>query len=223
MGLGKYEETVFESGNPILSKVLLWKRFIDDVLMLFRGSKQECESLVEWLNGIMPGTVKFKFEFSYKEIEYLDLKIFLQDGKLRTNLYVKPTNRQLYLDFTSNHPDHCKEGIPYSQALRIIERCSTPEDTEFNLAQLETKLIERNYPTELVTMQVDRAKKKDRRDLIFQSRKNKNSKSDKVRLMLTHNEGNPPFHKWIRESKKLLSRNDDAKTLGDCIQNFSED
>ena len=61
--------------------------------MLFRGSKQECESLFEWLNGIMPGTVKFKFDFLNNEIEFLDLKIFLLDGKLRTNLYVKPTKR----------------------------------------------------------------------------------------------------------------------------------
>ena len=36
--------------------------------------------------------------------------------------------------------------------------------------------------------------------------------------MLTYNEGNPPFHKWIRESKKLLARNDDAKAMGNCIQ-----
>ena len=93
--------------------------------MLFKGNRQECESLVEWLNGLMPGIVKFKFDFSYQKIQFLDLEIFLSDGRLGTNLYVKPTNKQLYLDFTSNHPDHCKEGIPYSQALRIIERCHT--------------------------------------------------------------------------------------------------
>ena len=94
----------------------------------------------------MPGTVKFKFEFSYEKIEFLDLEIFLLDGRLGTNLFVKPTNKQLYLDFTSNHPEHCKAGIPYSQSLRIIERCAKPEDREYNLAQSQTKLEERNYP-----------------------------------------------------------------------------
>ena len=68
--------------------------------MLFHGSKEECESLVQWLNSLMPGTVKFKFEFSYQTIQFLDMEISLLDGKLGTNLFVKPTNKQLYLDFT---------------------------------------------------------------------------------------------------------------------------
>ena len=92
------------------------------------------------------------------------------------------------------------------------------EDTETNLAQLKTKLQERNYPTELVQKQVERAKKKDRRALIFQERKNKKKQDDKVRLMFTYNKHNPPIHKWVRESQKLLARNDDAKALGERIQ-----
>ena len=161
---------------------------------------------------------KFKFEFSYQKIQYLDLEIFLKDGKLGTDLFVKPTNKQLYLDYSSSHPDHCKEGIPYSQALRIVERCATPTDRDNHLSKLQSKLEERNYPTELIQKQFSRAKKKDRRELIFQERKSKSSSSDKVRLIFTHSKANPPIHKWIRESKKLLARNDDAKSLGDKIQ-----
>lgn len=146
------------------------------------------------------------------------MEIFLLDGKLGTNLFVKPTNKQLYLDFTSSHPEHCKEGIPYSQALRIIERCAKPMDRDSNLAQLQTKLEERNYPTALIQKQFGRAKKKDRRGLIFQERKDKRRPDDKARLIFTYSTANPPIHKWVRESKKLLARNDDAKALGDKIQ-----
>ena len=53
---------------------------------------------------------------------YFDLEIFLEDGILKTDLHIKPTNKQLYLDFNSNHPGHCKIGIPYRQALRVIEK-----------------------------------------------------------------------------------------------------
>ena len=122
------------------------------------------------------------------------------------------------MDFTSNHPEHCKAGIPYSQSLRIIEKCAKPEDRENNLAQLQTKLEERNYPSALIEKQFRRAKKRDRRDLIFQKRKDKTNTSDKVRLIITHSSANPPIHHWIRESKRLLARNDDAKALGDKIQ-----
>ena len=36
--------------------------------------------------------------------------------------------------------------------------------------------------------------------------------------MLTYNETNPPIHKWVRTSKKLLEKNEKAKELGDTIQ-----
>ena len=86
--------------------ILLWKRYIDDVFMLFKGSEEQCSDLVEWLNSLMPGVVKFKYEYSVNKIEFLDLEIIIENGKLETNLFVKPTNLQLYLDFFSDHPDH---------------------------------------------------------------------------------------------------------------------
>ena len=67
----------------------------------------------------MPGVIKFKYEYSYSKIVFLDLEIFKDDGRLKTSIHIKPTNKQLYLDFNSNHPMHCKQSIPYSQAFRV--------------------------------------------------------------------------------------------------------
>jgi hypothetical protein len=130
------------------SKIVLWKRFIEDIFMLFKGSKSDCEALVDWLNSLMPGVVKLKFEFSHTRIVFLDLEIFLEDGILKTDLYIKPTNKQLYLDFKSNHQEHCKKGIPYSQALRVVEKCSEESDRDGQLANLKTKFEQRNYPSD---------------------------------------------------------------------------
>ena len=185
--------------------------------MFFRGSKEECTSLVEWLNSLMPGVVKFKFEFSFEEIEFLDLKIFLEGGRIITELYVKPTNKQLYLDYNSNHPHHCKKGIPYSQALRIVERCAKTEDRDKHLDVLRKKLEERNYPKELIEEQFRRAKMKDRKSLIYQKRNPNTKKDQKVRLIFTQNQANPPLHKWIRECKPLL-KSEKPKAIGDNIQ-----
>ena len=217
IGIGKYEELVFSSDQALLERIILWKRFIDDVLMLFRGTKNECQELVNWLNSLMPNTVKFKFEFSGEKVNFLDLEIFLKDGLLMTNLYVKPTNSQLFLDFLSNHPQHCKESIPYSQALRVIERCSLPEDRDSQLEDLEQKFKERNYPPDIIDKQFRRAKQNDRKTLIQQKRKNKKN-NDKVRLIFTHNSANPPIHQWLREAKGHLEKNDQAKDLGKKIQ-----
>ena len=47
--------------------------------------------------------------------------------------------------------------------------------------------------------------------------KQKNN-SDKVRLMFTHSQANPPVHMWIRQCKELLAKNQKAKKIGDKIQ-----
>ena len=137
---------------------------------------------------------------------------------MKTNLYIKPSNKQLYLDYNSNHPEHCKSGIPYSQALRVVERCSSITDRDTHLENLKEKLLERNYPENLVTSQLNKAKQKNRNELIFNNRRNRNKNDKRIRLIFTQNKVNPPIHSWVRDCKKLLCKNEEAKALGDKIQ-----
>ena len=46
LGLGQFEKDAFNSQQVLLQNVILWKRFIDDVLMLFRGTESDCKDLV---------------------------------------------------------------------------------------------------------------------------------------------------------------------------------
>ena len=216
IGMGKFEKIVFESENDLKDLILLWKRFIDDIFMLFSGSKEQCATLVTWLNSLMPENIQFTYDFSEEKIQFLDIEIFKENGKLLTNLYIKPTNLQLFLDFGSNHPLHTKRSIIYGQALRIIERCSKNDDMESHLEKLKFKLLDRNYPQNMIDEQFTRAKRSSRNDLIFQPRRVK--KDNKVRLIFTYNAGGPPLHQWFRESKMLLARNDDAKGIGENLQ-----
>ena len=85
------------------------------------------------------------------------------------------------------------------------------------MENLREKLKERNYHDKLISEKFSKAKLKSRSDLINQARKD--SKNDgKVRLIFTHNEGNPPLHKWLREAKSCLVKNEKAKSLGKDIQ-----
>ena len=197
---------------------MLWKRFIDDILMLFKGSKQECENLVSWLNSLYPGVIKFKYEYSTEIIEFLDLQIMLENGKIETNLFIKPSNLQLYLDYFSNHPEPCKQGLVYGQAVRIFERCSKPEDSDLHLENLKSKLLKRNYPEKIIDEKFSEARSKQRREMIYQDRKKNTAQKDKVRLIFTHNNGNPPLQMWLREAKQCLVKNEKAKLMGDKMQ-----
>ena len=184
--------------------------------MLYSASEEQCKNLVNWLNTLMPGVVKFKFEYSKQKIEFLDLEIKIENGRLETNLFVKPTNLQIFLDYFLFFSQHCKEGIIFSQALRVIERCSKPEDVEINLSKLEQKLSERNFPHTLISKNFEEAKKIERKTIL--KRKPKKKSDDRVRGVFTHNQGNPPIQKWITQSQKLLIKNEKAKKIGEKIQ-----
>ena len=184
LGMGKFEQEAFKKDCSLLDQIMLWKRYIDDILMLFRGSKQDCENLVTWLNSLYPGVIKFKYEYSTEMVEFLDLQIMVENGKLETNLYIKPSNLQLYLDYFSNHPEPCKEGLVYGQAIRILERCSKAEDRDKHFENLRSKLQEQNYPDEIIRKKFSEARKKSRGELIHQER-NKNAENENLRSART--------------------------------------
>jgi hypothetical protein len=121
-----------------------------------------------YINSLMPGVIKFKFEFSFTRIVFLDLEIFQEDGALKKSLHIKPTNKQLFLDYNSYHPQHCKHSLPYSQALRVVEICTLECDREETLKNLNSKFKEMNYPSEIVDSQFEKARKKERRKRIYQ-------------------------------------------------------
>jgi hypothetical protein len=160
----------------------------------------------------MPGLVKFTYSFSETKVDFLDLEISKENGKLQTNLYVKPTNLQLYLDYFSNHPEHCKVGLVYIQALRIIERCSKEDDRDLHLINIIEKLLLRNYPEELIESKFRKAKEKDRKQLIFKQRKQP-TKNDKVQVIFTHTAANPRIHQRLREGKNTWQEMTEQRLL----------
>ena len=60
-------------------------------------------------------------------IPYLDVSLSIKNGKIDTDLYRKPTDRNQYLLPSSCHPTDCIQNIPFSLALRFVKICSNVE------------------------------------------------------------------------------------------------
>ena len=58
------------------------------------------------------------------KMENVYINIYIENGKIKTDLYVKPTDTHQYLHSSSCHPYHCKRRIPYSQTLHFNRICS---------------------------------------------------------------------------------------------------
>ena len=113
--MGHREETIWEA---FIWAIPFWKRFIDDIFLIFLGTTKQLQSTKDLMNNLHT-TIKFTFKHSTQEISFLDMKINSgADRKFSTTLYRKPTDCTALLHFHSNHSLKCKESIVFSQALR---------------------------------------------------------------------------------------------------------
>ena len=104
-------------------KPLVWLRYVDDIFFIWTHGELELERFLKDLNNFTPN-LSFPHEASKNCIPFLDLKVKLIDGKLETDLCMKPTDRSQYLHYLSSHAEHRKCSIVYSQTLCVKRLCS---------------------------------------------------------------------------------------------------
>ena len=144
--MGKFEQDFLRN---VSFQPLLWKRFIDDIFMIWTHGEDKFNSFFEKINSIHP-SIKFEAQKSTTCISFLDVSVKLNNGKIETDLFTKPTDSHNYLDWHSCHPKSTKKGIPFSQALRLRRICSNDKDFYHRLFQLEGYLRVKNYPAKII-------------------------------------------------------------------------
>lgn len=95
-------------------------------------------------------TLKLTLDWSHTEVPFLDTPVFIQDNKLRTKLYRKPTDATNYLMYQSAHPPGCKKGFK-SQAMRVRRNCADVSHFNQCIQPLKNAYIERGYPEHELT------------------------------------------------------------------------
>ena len=128
--------------SDIALKCYIWWRHIDDIFLMWDHGEESLKFFLEKINSIYP-TIKFSGNWSYSSVNFLDVKVIMKDGKIITDLHVKPTDTHQYLDSSLCHPYHCKKDIPYSQALRLNRICSNNAFFDRRCNELEHWLHER--------------------------------------------------------------------------------
>ena len=198
--LGKFEEQFIYPIIQNLHKICL--RYIDDIFMIWTGTKEQIHTFINELNNKHP-SIKFgDYKISDTEVNFLDTKVYIDEhNRLQTTLYRKPTDRQNYLYRTSEHPESLKANIPYSQASRVKRICSTDNELHQSCKSLQEKFIKRSYSEEQVSKQINKAKEKPRRDTLTQKTR---TNSNRVPSVTTFNRTLPPVAKILRTRWELL-------------------
>ena len=100
--------------------------------------------------------LKFKMEIGGNSICFLDLKISIQNNRLETTVYSKPTDSHFYLEASSCHKKSSKNGIIKGAALRLRRICSTMEDFKIKSPEYMAYLVARGHSAKLVKSEFDK-------------------------------------------------------------------
>lgn len=107
------------------SSIRLWRRFIDDILIVFL--KGTWHLIQEALDKMGP-QIRFTVERSGAGVVYCDLVVFKgrrfqETGRLDTDVYQKPINAYSYIPRSSDHPDAALRGFIKGELLRYVRIC----------------------------------------------------------------------------------------------------
>ena len=146
--------------------IRLFKRFLDDIIMIWCGSIESLHSFITDINKINP-SIQFTLSHTFQpedmenndspctcdkatSIAFLDTSLSIEEGRVVVDLYRKPTDRNQYLLTSSCHPAHVSKNIPFSLALRIVRICTDSAKRDFRLEELKTLLLSRGYKNKVV-------------------------------------------------------------------------
>lgn len=196
--------------NTQHKKPLVWWRFIDDIFIIWPHSSEELKSFTTALNDYHH-TIKFTFTINKRSVNFLDTIVNLDDnGNLTTTLYKKPTDANLYLHYSSHHPKHQKDSIPYSQALRIRRICSKKEEFTAHAENLQRNFIVRGYPPNLVNQAIEKARQKNRTTLLEPVEKNTDPN---IPLVTSFSNRTKNINRILNHRKDILTRTPDTQNL----------
>ena len=169
--------------------------------MVWAHGEEKLDNFITYLNNIHP-TIKFTSERSTSSIPFLDVNVLLENGKIETDLFCKPTDKHQYLLHSSSHPYHTKRTIPYSLALRLRRICPKDEFFELRSAELLSYLIKRGYKERFVREQISRAKQIPRSETLQEHNRDKDKSP--VPFTITYNPALPNIQEILHKKQPIL-------------------
>ena len=104
----------------------------------------KADEFSDFINNPSSDLVSLK-QSAQKEITFLDVHIYLENYKIETTVYSKPTDSHLFLHGKSCHKKSSITGIQKGVALRLRRICSTNKEYENKSKQYKAFLINRGH------------------------------------------------------------------------------
>ena len=188
-------EEAMMAASPVLIPREFWRRFLDDIFLLWTNTRHELDDFIFHINSFHP-SIKFTVNSSPVSLPFLDINISLRDGYLHTDPHTKATDAHGYLHRRSCHPPHVYKNIPSSQFLRVRRLCSDPETFKKSSKEIEASLLSRGYDINSLKQASEKALVTPRSETLTYKVKLGHKRPP---MVVTHNPCNPPLKQWAAE------------------------
>ena len=185
------------------ARILKYLRFLDDIFLIWTGSKDELDQFVSFINNVH-NSIKFTVESSNTKVNFLDTTVYKKNSKLYTKTFKKPTDKPSYLHNTSYHPNTLKHNIAYGQALRLKKICTEEKEYEKSVKELNESLRKRGFQQQSLTNNIRKASTKKRENLLTYKTK---LQTNRVPFITTFNKSLPKIKAAIEDNWNLLQIN----------------
>uniref|UniRef100_A0A803JPB3 Reverse transcriptase domain-containing protein n=1 Tax=Xenopus tropicalis TaxID=8364 RepID=A0A803JPB3_XENTR len=176
--MGWWEETHIYGGNmDSLRSIIFYKRYVDDLLLVWQGSELDFSDFVSSLNENSLN-LRFTSDFNQTSIAFLDLKLVASGHSIETTTFRKACAGNSLLRADSCHPQHLFKGIPLGQFYRIRRNCSTMDAYLEQACHLRDRFLDRGYSMKSLLMAFTKALYTKRSDLL----KGKDSQKNRSHL-----------------------------------------
>ena len=208
--LGKLEEEKIMI-EPYSSKILLYCRFLDDIFLLWKGNLEELNEFNTHINQIHD-TIKFTIQHSEDMLDFLDTTIYIdrKSQTFKSKVYTKDTDAKPLLHYTSYHPQHMKENIVYTQALRYRTLTTDNKIFKEELKDLKETFINRGYPKELIERKFKKTKLMTQKDCLQKKKQRKSKHTHKRYTNSKNSKAYLPFiieyYENLKPIKDILNR-----------------
>ena len=126
-----------------------YRRFIDDVfgIWLYEDTDHNHRAWHEFTSDLNNPYFELEWEVSTlkKQVDYMDLTISIQQGRIHTTLYEKPNSLHIYIPPNSCHPPGLLPGMVHGMIHRTYTLCTNNEDRIARARQFFLHLRRRGY------------------------------------------------------------------------------
>jgi hypothetical protein len=148
-----------EKGSIITwqAHLLVYRRYIDDIFIIFKGSECELRKFQLEINSLHT-KINLTWEVSLHKNIFLDLVVFKGDRypqQLDYKVHQKQLNNYLYLPWVSSHPMHTKINLIKGEIKRYMRNCSRLCDYINIKKCFAYRLLRRGYPPAVINSTIN--------------------------------------------------------------------